>query len=145
MSTKTIKNLPATSKYIDCIKFVRGVTLMGLKDAKDLVDSMRTSGNYSIICKTGLSVHQIKKLSDDMDLGLEWKDIDKVVTPVDPKAVPKVEEIESKGSQLFNVPNNEEGLEFLKLARKFKNGHRFATLRKKGRGKNRPKSIGGDL
>lgn len=52
-------------------------------------------------------------------------DIVKVV-----KIVPKVN-IKSKGHQLFNVPNNSEGKEFIRLMRKFSNKKRFDL---KGRG-----------
>ena len=43
--------------------------------------------------------------------------------------------IESKGSQLFNVPATDEGKTFLKLARKFLNRSRFKGLHARGRGK----------
>jgi 23S rRNA C2498 (ribose-2'-O)-methylase RlmM len=46
------------------------------------------------------------------------------------KIVPKIK-IKSKGHQLFNVPNNEEGREFIRLMRKFNNKKRFDL---KGRG-----------
>ena len=60
--------------------------------------------------------------------------------------IPAVDDIKSEGTQLFNVPNNAEGLQFLELAKKHLNKHRFSGFRKKGRGKNRPKNRGnGDL
>jgi len=46
-----------------------------------------------------------------------------------------MKKIESNGSQMFNVPNTPEGLEFIRLAHKFLNHHMFKSLRKRGRGK----------
>lgn len=53
--------------------------------------------------------------------------------------------IETKGSQLFNVPNDEEGREFMRLASKFLNKRVYQRINKRGRGKNRPKTFTRDL
>lgn len=53
----------------------------------------------------------------------------------------KEKKIVTTGNQLFNVPNTEEGLEFLKLAGKFLNKKVYKRLRKRGRGKNRPTNM----
>jgi len=43
--------------------------------------------------------------------------------------------IKSKGSQVFNVPNTEEGKAFIKKARAFLNNGAFKGIRSRGRGK----------
>lgn len=43
--------------------------------------------------------------------------------------------IETKGSQVFNVPATDEGKQFLSLARKFLNRSKYKTINARGRGK----------
>ena len=68
-----------------------------------------------------------------------------VTVAVSTKKITNPKEIKTEGTQLFNVPNTPEGLEFVRLASKFLNRSEFDRMYKKGRGKNRPKTIGGDL
>ena len=62
--------------------------------------------------------------------------MEKIVSP---------KQIKSEGTQVFNVPNTPEGLEFTRLSAKYLNHSCYERLGKKGRGANRPKTIGGDL
>jgi len=54
-------------------------------------------------------------------------------------------QIKSEGTQIFNVPNTPEGVAFVQQASKYLNRSCFERLGKKGRGPNRPKTMGGDL
>ena len=56
-----------------------------------------------------------------------------------------MKDIQSKGTQLFNIPNNEEGLAFLNLCNKYINRHCYIALKKRGRNSNRPKNCRSDI
>jgi hypothetical protein len=133
-------DLPIATRKIASIKLIRLLTGMGLKEAKDLVE-----GSKPIIVETDYRASSIYYEAKQRCNINEPINVEEVVEPVAPSNVPEAEKIESKGAQLFNVPNNEEGRKFLELCKRYINRHRFSGLRKKGRGKNRPKTMTGDL
>lgn len=142
-----ISNLPVRTEKIACIKLIRLVSGMGLKDSKDLVESSEVIASQSVEVESlRMLPYQIERnIKADPYLAKLNAKVEEVVEPVDPAKVPAVEQIESEGTQLFNVPNDADGLAFLDLCKRYLNKHRFSGLRKKGRGKNRPRRVPNDL
>ena len=146
-----ISNLPVEKK-IPCIKALRfsfvsylGEGLMGLKEAKELFESYVATTSNPFITISGTmnpdrTLHQVRRYINSnyscrMVTGKDSCDTfpccDLPNVQVDDTA--NDAKIKSSGTQVFSVPNNEEGKTFLDLASKFCNRPTF-SIRKRGRG-----------
>jgi hypothetical protein len=146
-----LANLPARDQKLNCIKAARyafadgdnkGYGGMGLKEAKDFVeDAIEEQG--SVITLEGemrrsdcngeeLTISAIREyvvgngsnVSSNSGCNLIKAEVAEVLDTI---------KIESDGSQVFNVPNTEEGRRFLDKAAKYLNRPQFGIV-KRGRG-----------
>ena len=128
-----IENLPIESK-IGCIKIARSAFAgdheaghMGLREAKEAVEAVKPiNGKITMTGQLNPLIKDIKELNSIMDHDVRFKDV-KISN------ISKYIPIKSEGTQLFSVPNTEDGKAFLEQAKLYLNRPQY-SLRSRGRG-----------
>ncbi|MFA7219081.1 MAG: ribosomal protein L7/L12 [Synergistaceae bacterium] len=144
-----IENLPANQK-ISCIKAVRFAFDLGLKEAKDAVESAislsRSKDYFSIEGETRKNLDYLRKYicMDGIDLETQYHRCGLFSAKITELNIPEASAIKTTGNQVFNVPNNEEGKQFMESLAKYLNRPKY-SIKRRGRGTRKNKGSNSDI
>lgn len=139
-----IHNLPVIEQFVSCIKAIKMTFGLSLVESKNQMDEYRRQvlnnpdKKIPFIGKTELPIPSIREFINSTEtdkngyhLGCGLKNV---------RVVCKAEKnmIESKGMQMFNVPNTQEGKEFIAMAQRYLNNGQY-KIKNRGRGSRKDK------